>query len=524
MHQAIDISGPISTDGAKVLTREALGFIGELEAQFGPIRTKLLERRRQRDAEIASGRAYALLAETEAVRRGDWKVAPAPADLDRRHVEITGPVEPKMIINALSSGADLFMADFEDSLSPTWDNVVGGQAALIEATRRTLTYRSPEGKEYALGTRLATLVVRPRGWHMTEKHASFGGQPVSASLFDFGLYFFHNARALVERQSGPYFYLPKLESHLEARLWNDVFVAAQDALGLPRGTVRATVLIETLPAAFEMDEILYELRDHASGLNAGRWDYLFSAIKKLRDRPGLQMPDRTQLLMTVPFMRAYTERLVRTCHHRGAHAIGGMAPFIPSRKNPEINISALAKVREDKLREVRDGFDGTWVAHPDLVSTATEVFDTVLGERPHQKDRLRDDVRMSDPDLLDLRVPGGKITEAGLRNNISVALQYLSAWLAGNGAVAIFNLMEDAATAEISRAQLWFWVHHSGTLDDGRPVTAALYREIRDDEATKLAGLPAEAHLPAAITLLDDLVENATFADFLTLPAYQQLG
>jgi len=524
VQKAIDISGPISTDGAKVLTREALGFVGEIEARFGPLRAKLLERRRQRDAEVTAGQAYALLAQTEAVRRGDWKVAPAPADLDRRHVEITGPVEPKMIINALSCGADLFMADFEDSLSPTWDNVVGGQAALIEAVRRTLTYTSPEGKAYALGTRLATLAVRPRGWHMTEKHASLGGEPVSASLFDFGLYFFHNARALVERQSGPYFYLPKLENHLEARLWNDVFVAAQDALGLPRGTVRATVLIETLPAAFEMDEILYELRDHASGLNAGRWDYLFSAIKKLRDRPGLEMPDRAQLAMTVPFMRAYTERLVRTCHHRGAHAMGGMAPFIPSRKNPEINIAALAKVRDDKLREVRDGFDGTWVAHPDLVATATEVFDTALGERAHQKDRLRDDVRMSDADLLDLRVPGGKITEAGMRNNVSVALQYLSAWLGGNGAVAIYNLMEDAATAEISRAQLWFWVHHGGTLDDGRAITTALYREIRDDEAGKLAALPTAAHLPAASALLDGLVEHDAFAEFLTLPAYQQLA
>jgi malate synthase len=524
VHQAMNISGAISTDGAKVLTREALSFVGELEARFGPLRTKLLERRRKRDAEVVSGRSYALLAETEAVRQGNWQVAPAPGDLERRHVEITGPVEPKMIINALSCGADLFMADFEDSLSPTWDNVIGGQAALMEAVRRTLTFRSPEGKEYALGARLATLVVRPRGWHLTEKHASLGGHPVSASLFDFGLYFFHNARALVERQSGPYFYLPKLESHLEARLWNDVFVAAQEALGLPRGTVRATVLIETLPAAFEMDEILYELRDHASGLNAGRWDYLFSAIKKLRDRPGLQMPDRAQLVMTVPFMRAYTERLVRTCHHRGAHAIGGMAPFIPSRKNPEINITALAKVRDDKLREVRDGFDGTWVAHPDLVATATEVFDTALGERAHQKDRLRDDVRMSDADLLDLRVPGGKITEAGLRNNVSVALQYLSAWLGGNGAVAIYNLMEDAATAEISRAQLWFWVHHGGTLDDGRAITTALYREIRDDEAGKLADLPTAAHLPAASALLDGLVEHDAFAEFLTLPAYQQLA
>ena len=523
MQVAIDISGPSSADTTKVLTREALAFVAELEAKFGPTRTALLERRKQRDAEIASGKSYGLLADTAAVRRGTWKVAAAPADLDRRHVEITGPVDRKMLINALGSGADVFMADFEDSLSPTWDNVVSGQANLIEAVRRTLTYTSPEGKAYTLAAKLATLVIRPRGWHLTEKHATFRGQPVSGSLFDFGLFFFHNARELIARGSGPYFYLPKMESHLEARLWNDVFVAAQEALGLPRGTVRATVLIETLPAAFEMDEILHELRDHASGLNAGRWDYLFSAIKKLRGHAGLEIPDRGQLLMTVPFMRAYTERLVRTCHHRGAHAMGGMAPFIPSRKNPEINTAALAKVRDDKLREVRDGFDGTWVAHPDLVPTAKEVFDAALGVKPHQKERLREDVQVTDAEITDLRVAGGKITEAGVRNNISVALQYLSAWLGGNGAVGIFNLMEDAATAEISRAQLWFWVHRGGKLDDGRAVTAALYRTLRDDESAKLAGLPAEAHLPKAIALLDSLVENDQFVDFLTLPAYQQL-
>jgi malate synthase len=523
MPHAIDITGPITADGARVLTPEALAFVGELEARFGPVRTQLLERRTQRDAEIAAGASYGLLAETEAIRRGDWKVAATPADLQRRHVEITGPAERKMVINALNSGADVFMADFEDSLSPTWDSIVTGQAALIEAVRRTLTFTSPEGKSYSLGQKLATLVVRPRGWHLPEKHASFQGRPVSGSLFDFGLYFFHNARALIERGSGPYFYLPKMESHREARLWNDVFVAAQDALGIPRGTVRATMLVETLPAAFEMDEILHELRDHASGLNAGRWDYLFSLIKKLRDRPGLAIPDRGQLLMTVPFMRAYTERLVRTCHRRGAHAMGGMAPFIPSRKNPEINTAALAKVRDDKLREVNDGFDGTWVAHPDLVPTAAEVFGAALGDRPHQKDRLREDVRVTDPELLDLTVAGGKITEAGVRNNVSVALQYLSAWLGGNGAVAIFNLMEDAATAEISRAQLWFWVHHGGVLDDGRPVTAALYRALRDDEAGKLAGGPTEAHL-AATALLDQLVERDEFLEFLTGPAYDRLG
>jgi malate synthase len=520
----IEISGPASTDGDKVLTRDALGFVAELETRFGPTRLELLDQRKRRDAEIAAGASYGLLPQSDAVRRADWKVAAAPADLERRHVEITGPVERKMMINALSSGADLFMADFEDSLSPTWDNVVSGQANLCEAVRRTLSYTSPEGKAYALGAKLATLVVRPRGWHLTEKHATLGGKPVSASLFDFGLYFFHNARALVERGSGPYFYLPKMESHLEARLWNDVFSAAQETLGLPRGTVRATVLIETLPAAFEMDEILYELRDHAAGLNAGRWDYLFSAIKKLRGQAGLAIPDRSQLLMTVPFMRAYTERLVRTCHRRAAHAIGGMAPFIPSRKNPEINTAALAKVRDDKLREVRDGFDGTWVAHPDLVPTATEVFDQALGQAPHQKAKLREDVAVTDAELLDLRVPGGQITEAGVRLNVSVALQYLASWLAGNGAAAIFNLMEDAATAEISRAQLWFWLHRGGVLDDGRPVTQALYRAIRDDEARKLTGLPTAPHLATATALLDDLVESQGFAEFLTIPAYQHLA
>ena len=523
MAPAIEVIGAAVAESGRILTPEALAFVASLQAKFGPAREAALQRRNLRDAEIAAGAPYGFLPETEGVRRGTWKVGPAPADLQKRHVEITGPVERKMMINALNSGADVFMADFEDSLAPTWENVVAGQANLMDAIRRTLAFSSPEGKSYQLNDKTAVLVIRPRGWHLVEKHALLGGQPVSASLFDFGLYFFHNARALVERKSGPYFYLPKMESHLEARLWNDVFVFAQDALGVPRGTVRATVLIETLPAAFEMDEILYELRDHAAGLNAGRWDYLFSAIKKLRNKQGLSIPDRVQLSMTVPFMRAYTELLVQTCHKRGAHAMGGMAPFIPSRKNPEINTAALAKVRDDKLREVGDGFDGTWVAHPDLVPTAAEVFGAALGARPHQKDRLRDDVRVTDSELLDLGVPGGKITEAGLRNNVSVALQYLSSWLAGNGAVAIFNLMEDAATAEISRAQLWFWVHHGGVLDDDRLVTAALYRSVRDDEAAKLAGLPAEAHLPAARSLLDRLVERDDFVDFLTGPAYEQL-
>ena len=524
MAAAIELTGPVAAESGRVLTPEALAFVASLASRFGPIREAALQRRNQRDAEIAAGGAYAFLPETEGVRKGTWKVGAAPDDLQKRHVEITGPVERKMMINALNSGADVFMADFEDSLAPTWENVVAGQANLIDAIRRTLAFSSPEGKSYKLAEKTATLVVRPRGWHLVEKHALLGGQPISASLFDFGLYFFHNARALLERKSGPYFYLPKMESHLEARLWNDVFVAAQDALGVPRGTVRATVLIETLPAAFEMDEILYELRDHAAGLNAGRWDYLFSAIKKLRTKPGLSIPDRVQLSMTVPFMRAYTELLIQTCHKRGAHAMGGMAPFIPSRKNPEINTAALAKVREDKTREVTDGCDGTWVAHPDLVPVAKEIFDKALGDKPHQKERLRPEVSVTAAQIQETNVPGGKVTEAGARNNVSVALQYISAWLAGNGAVAIFNLMEDAATAEISRAQLWFWVHRKAKLDDGREVTPALYRELRDDEAKKLAGLPSESQLPAATQILDQLVLDDKFIDFLTLPAYGRLG
>jgi len=386
------------------------------------------------------------------------------------------------MINALNSGADVFMADFEDALSPTWENIIVGHVNLMDAVRRTLEFTSPEGKQYRLKDKIATLLVRPRGWHFPEKNIFFDGEPMSGSLVDFGLTFFHNARAMIERGTGPYFYLPKIESHLEARLWNEVFVAAQDALGLPRGTVRATVLIETLPAAFEMDEILYELREHVSGLNAGRWDYLFSLIKSLRSRKGLWLPDRAQLTMTVPFMRAYSELLVATCHRRGAHAMGGMAPFIPSRRDPKINEVALARTREDKQREIRDGFDGTWVAHPDLVPIAKEVFDKELG-KPHQKERLREDVKVQASQLVDLTVPGGKITEAGVRNNISVALQYLSSWLGGNGAVAIFNLMEDAATAEISRSQLWLWVRTRRS-----STTAARWtrRSTRNSAQTKL--------------------------------------
>jgi malate synthase len=432
-------------------------------------------------------------------------------------VEITGPVERKMMINALNSGADVFMSDFEDSLSPTWTNVVQGHVNLMDAVRRKLSFTSPEGKSYKLNQKIATLLVRPRGWHLEEKHITVDGKPVSASLADFGLTFFHNAREQLNRGTGPYFYLPKIESHLEARLWNDVFVMAQEKLGIPQGSIRATVLIETLPAAFEMDEILNELRDHMSGLNAGRWDYMFSLIKEFRSRRDLVLPDRVQITMTVPFMRAYTELLVQTCHKRGAHALGGMAPFIPSRKNPEINDAALARTRADKEREVNDGFDGTWVAHPDLVPIAKEAFDKKLGDKPHQKERLREEVHVEARELQDTRVPGGTITEAGIRLNISVALQYLTSWLGGNGAAAINNLMEDAATAEISRAQLWQWIQNGARTADGRLVDRALYGKLRDEEVAKLPGTN-----PASIKLLDQLVLGE-FLDFLTLPAYQLL-
>jgi malate synthase len=455
------------------------------------------------------------------VRAGDWRVGPVPPPLERRWVEITGPAERKMMINALNSGADGFMADLEDALSPTWENVLVGQANLRDAVRGTLAFTGPDGRRYRQAERTATLLVRPRGWHLEEKHVALDGQPVSASLFDFGLFFWHNAREQWSRGSGPFFYLPKLESHLEARLWNEVFTHAQQALGVPVGTVRATVLIETMPAAFEMEEILHELRDHVAGLNAGRWDYLFSVIKVHRHRADRVLPDRAQVTMTVPFMRAYTELLVRTCHRRGAHAIGGMAAFIPSRKDPEVNARALTRVREDKEREASDGFDGTWVAHPDLVPVAREVFERMLQGRPHQKDRRRDEVRVGADDLLDLRVAGGRVTEAGVRTNIRVAIAYLRWWLAGNGAVGIDNLMEDAATAEISRTQLWQWIRHAARLDDGRPVTVDLYRELRDQE---LARLGDEAEFGPAARLLDRLVTEPDFAEFLTVLAYPSLS
>jgi malate synthase len=518
----IEVVGP--RRGARfdeVLTPEALELVSDLDHNLRAARQELLLRRERRLADIASGILPAFHEETLAVREGDWQVAPAPPDLQDRRVEITGPVERKMMINAFNSGASVFMADFEDALSPTWANVLEGQANLIDAVRRRLEFVSPEGKEYRLHDKIATLLVRPRGWHLSERHVLVDGEPVSASLFDFGVYMANNARELVARGSGPYFYLPKLESHLEAQLWNHAFLIAQDALGLPRGTIRATVLVETILAAFEMEEILYELREHAAGLNAGRWDYIFSLIRKFPTGYGV-LPDRHQVTMTVPFMRAYTELLVSTCHRRGAHAIGGMAAYIPSRRDKELNEKALAKVREDKEREATDGFDGTWVAHPDLVPVAKEIFDRVLGDRPHQKHVLRDDVSVRPEQLLDFRIEGAQVTEAGVRNNISVALQYIDAWLQGLGAVGIFNLMEDTATAEISRTQLWQWLHNDIHLADGRPFTPELYQQLRNEELEKL-GDPAKGRLRDAAEILDRLVLSQEIEPFLTLLAYERL-
>jgi malate synthase len=506
----------------EILATDALAFVVSLQRRFNATREELLDRRAVRQVELDRGALPVFLPETAAIRHDSWQVAPAPADLQDRRVEITGPVERKMMINALNSGAKVFMADLEDALSPTWDNVVQGQINLRDAVRREISFANPDGKEYRLNDETATLLVRPRGWHLVEKHVLVDGRPISASLFDFGLYFFHNAHELLERGSGPYFYLAKLESHQEARLWNDVFNHAQEALAVPRGAIRATVLIETILAAFEMDEILYELREHAAGLNAGRWDYIFSVIKTFRNRPEYVLPDRAQVTMTVPFMRAYTELLVKTCHRRGAHAIGGMAAFIPNRRDPAVTEHALAKVREDKERESRDGCDGTWVAHPDLVPVAMEIFDRALGERPHQKERQRDDVAVTAADLVDIRVPDGQISEAGLRLNVNVALQYLNAWLLGNGAAAIHNLMEDTATAEISRAQLWQWLRHASRTADGRPITADWYQQIRTEE---LQELEREGHgrYGDAAEILDHLVLGDSFEEFLTFRAYDYL-
>jgi len=519
--KGVEILGPELPVSDTVLIPQALAFIVGLQREFNPIRKGLLQRRAKVAKQIQAGEKPDFLEHTRFIREGSWKVAPAPADLNDRRTEITGPTERKMMINALNSGAKVFMADCEDSLSPTWENIVQGQQNLMDAVGRTISLVTPE-KEYKLNQQIATLLVRPRGWHLTERHILVDGEPISGSLFDFGLYFFHNVHELLKRGGGPYFYLPKTESHLEARLWNEVFKFAQSYMGIPQGTIRATVLIETILAAFEMEEILYELREHAAGLNAGRWDYIFSCIKKFATYDVL-FPDRTQVTMTVPFMRAYTELLVRTCHKRGAHAIGGMSAFIPSRKDPEVNTRAIDQVTKDKERESGDGFDGTWVAHPDLVPVALAVFDKVLGDKPNQKDLLREDVegKIKAEQLLDFTVPGGKITEAGIRNNISVELQYMAAWMGGSGAVAIFNLMEDAATAEISRSQLWQWLKKGARLDDGRVFDKELYQQFKQEETDKLAGMK---NLEVAAQFLDELVLQPDFKEFLTLPAYERLG
>jgi malate synthase len=513
----ITLLKPLTAEHSTILTPDALAFVALLHREFNPPRHNLLQGRIERQHNIDNGILPDFLPETAHIRAGQWQVAPTPSDLQDRRVEITGPVDRKMMINALNSGAKVFMADLEDSLSPTWQNVINGQVNLRDAVNRTIAFNN-NGKIYELNDEIATLMVRPRGWHLVEKNILVDGESISASLFDFGLYFFHNIHTLVARNSASYFYLPKLESHLEARLWNDVFNLAQDTLGISRGTIRATVLIETILAAFEMQEILYELRDHSAGLNAGRWDYIFSVIKKFRNQPNLMLPDRGQITMNVPFMRHYTELLVKTCHERGAHAIGGMAAFIPNRHELEVTTVALNNVRADKERESGDGFDGTWVAHPDLVPVAMDVFDAVLGDNPHQKDRLREDVQIAASDLLNITVPDGTVTEAGVRLNISVALQYIAAWLMGSGAVAIFNLMEDAATAEISRAQLWQWLNTYTVLDDGQPFTIERYQQFCGEELDKLDDL---AVYRQAATLLDDLVLAANFAEFLTISAYQ---
>ncbi|MGN9909484.1 malate synthase A [Phytohabitans sp. LJ34] len=503
----------------EILSDEAREFIADLHRRFASRRNELIARRAERRAEVARTGRFDFLPDTAEIRLTEWQVPPAPADLTDRRVEITGPTERKMAINALNSGAKVWLADLEDANTPHWSNVVGGQQNLYDAVRRTISLDTG-GKHYELGGGpYPTIVMRPRGWHLHERHLPLDGWPAIGALVDFGLYFFHNARELLERGSGPYFYLPKMESHLEARLWNDVFTYAQDALGIPQGSIRATVLIETIPAAFEMDEILWELRPHASGLNAGRWDYLFSIIKYFRDAgPDFVLPDRASVTMTAPFMRAYTELLVATCHRRGAFAMGGMAAFIPSRRDPSVNEVALAKVREDKEREAGDGFDGSWVAHPDLVPVCREVFDRVLGDRPNQLDRQRPEVVVPAEKLLDVAATPGAVTEAGLRNNVSVALQYIEAWLEGNGAVAINNLMEDAATAEISRSQIWQWVHQGVRLEDGTPITADLVRRIGDEE---LARLGDPERYKSARDLFEQVALADDFADFLTVPAYE---
>ena len=508
---------PIAEIESQILSPEARTFLIDLARKFEPRRQELLAKRRVRQQEIEAGKMPDFPPETAEIRKAEWKVAPIPADLLDRRVEITGPVDRKMIINALNSGANVFMADFEDSHSPTWQNNLEGQANLVDAVRRRISYVSPEGKRYQLNPQIATLLVRPRGWHLDERHFQVDGKSISGALFDFGLFFFHNAKELVRRGTSPYFYLPKLESHQEARLWNDVFNFAQDRLGIARGTIRATVLIETILAAFEMDEILYELKDHSSGLNCGRWDYIFSYIKKFRNRADFVLPDRATVTMEKHFLKSYVNLLINICHRRGIHAMGGMAAQIPIKNDPEANEKALEKVRQDKLREVHAGHDGTWVAHPGLVGVAKEIFDAHM-KQPNQIDRPLQDVHVTAKDLL--APTEGKITEAGLKWNIDVGLQYLESWLRGNGCVPIYNLMEDAATAEICRSQVWQWVKHGAKLsDDGRPVTREMIRGFIGEQKKRLKG----ARMDDAAAIFERMMTDQDFAEFLTLVAYDYI-
>ena len=520
----MEIIGTIKEEYKEILTPEACDFLLRLHEQFEAQRENLLEKRAERQKALDAGEMPDFLPETESIREGSWTVAPIPADLQDRRVEITGPVDRKMVINALNSGAKLFMADFEDSNSPSWDNTIQGQINLRDAIRRTIEYTHPKtGKEYKLNDEVAVLKVRPRGWHLLEKHIRINGKPMSAGLVDFGLFFFHNAAYLLENGSGPYFYLPKMESHLEARLWNEVFVFAQDYMGIPQRSIKATVLIETILASFELHEILYELRNHSAGLNCGRWDYIFSYIKRFRNKPGFIMPDRSQVTMTVPFMKAYSQLVIKTCHLREAHAMGGMAAQIPIKNDAEANQKAIDKVKADKLREVKAGHDGTWVAHPGLVPVAMEVFDEYM-KTPNQIDRKREDVEVLAADLI--AVPEGTVTEAGVRTNINVGILYVESWLQGNGAAAIYHLMEDAATAEISRTQLWQWIKNEAVMENGEKIIAQLYEKLKLEEIEKIKAYVGEVYYQTgrfeeAIRLFDQLVLSKDFEEFLTLPAYR---
>src|SRR6267142_2898842 len=523
----VQLLGAVTPAFAEILTPDALAFVAQLQRAFGGRRQECLQHRQDRQAALDRGETLDFLPETKSIRDADWRCAPIPADIQDRRVEITGPTDRKMVINALNSGAKIFMADFEDANAPTWRNMVEGQINLRDAIRGTINFTNPEGKKYKLNEQVAVLMPRPRGWHLLEKHVLIDGEPVAGGLFDFGLFFYHNAQELIARGSGPYFYLPKMESHLEARIWNDVFQLAQKELGIPYGTIRATVLIETIPAAFEMDEILYELRDHSAGLNCGRWDYIFSCIKRFRNKRDFILADRALVTMTTHFMHSYSLLCIKTCHRRNIFAMGGMAAQIPVKNDPKANEEAFAKVRADKEREANDGHDGTWVAHPGMVQLALDAFDAVMPQ-PNQIDKKREDVQVTAADLLDFR-PSEPITEQGLRTNVSVGVQYLEAWLRGSGAVPIFNLMEDAATAEISRAQVWQWIRHPhGVLSDGRKVTKELFRAVLGDELEKIKEQLGEKRFAAARygearDLFDKITTDEAFVEFLTLPGYEKL-